>query len=82
MGLTVLISGRIFSCREGACLGVGLAVSSLCKESLVDSRVHVTNLYNKLMDMLTEQDDPGQKLQVSSLIGQHYQLSSQLGFFV
>jgi len=48
---------------EGACLGVGLAVSSLCKESLVDSRVHVTNLYNKLMDMLTEQDDPGQKLQ-------------------
>ena len=56
-------------------------MSSLCKESLVDSRVHVTNLYNKLMDMLTEQGDPGQKLQVSSLIGQHYQLSGQLGFF-
>jgi len=48
---------------EGACLGLGLAVSSLCKESLVDSRVHVTNLHNKLMDMLNEQDDPDQKLQ-------------------
>lgn len=81
MGLTALMSGRIFSRREGACLGLGLAVSSLCKESLVDSRVHVTNLYNKLMDMLTEQDDPGQKLQVRSLMGQHYQLSSQLCFF-
>ena len=33
------------------------------------------------MDMLTEQGDPGQKLQVSSLMGQHYQLSGQLGFF-
>ena len=51
--------------REGACLGVGLAVSSLCKESLVDSRVHVTNLYNKLMNMLNERDNPDQKLQVS-----------------
>ena len=58
--------------REGACLGLGLAVSSLCKESLVDSRVHVINLYNKLMDMLTKQDDPDQKLQVGSLMRPHY----------
>ena len=57
-----------FFLREGACLGLGLAVSSLCKESLVDSRVHVTNLYNKLMNMLNEQDDPDQKIQVSSLM--------------
>lgn len=68
MGFTLLTSGRIFFRREGACLGLGLAVSSLCKESLVDSRVHVTNLHNKLMDMLNEQDDPDQKLQVSSLM--------------
>ena len=47
-------------------------MSSLCKESLVDSRVHVTNLYNKLVDMLNEQDDPDQKRQVSSLMRQHY----------
>ena len=60
--------GGLF-CREGACLGVGLAVSSLCKESLVDSRVHVTNLYHKLIDRLTEQrEDPDQKLQVGFLI--------------
>ena len=51
--------------REGACLGLGLALSSLCKESLIDSRVHVTNLYHKLIDMLDEQsEDSGQKLQV------------------
>lgn len=67
-GFAVLTLGRIFFRREGACLGVGLAVSSLCKESLVDSRVHVTNLYNKLMNMLNERDDPDQKLQVSSLM--------------
>lgn len=52
--------------REGACLGLGLAVSSMCKESLVDSRVHVTNLYHKLIDILNEQcsGDPDKKLQV------------------
>lgn len=63
-----------FSHREGACLGLGLAVSSLCKESLVDSRVHVTNLYHKLMDKLNEQDDrdPDQKLQVGSLMSHRY----------
>ncbi len=60
--------------REGARLGLGLAVSSLCKESLVDSRVHVTNLYNKLIDMLNEQGggDPEQKLQVGSLMCRYY----------
>ncbi|XP_022783954.1 focadhesin-like isoform X5 [Stylophora pistillata] len=52
---------------EGACLGVGLAASSLCKEGLIDSRVHVTNLYHKLVDSVNEQcDDPDQKLQCLS----------------
>ncbi|XP_027059446.1 focadhesin-like [Pocillopora damicornis] len=52
---------------EGACLGFGLVVSSLCKEGLADSRDHVTNLYHKLVDRLNEQcKDPGQKLQCLS----------------
>ena len=56
---------NLFLYREGACLGFGLVVSSLCKEGLADSRDHVTNLYHKLVDRLNEQcKDPGQKLQV------------------
>jgi len=49
---------------EGACLGLGLALSFLCKESVVDSRVHVTNMYHKLMNLLDEHNaDLDQRLQ-------------------
>ena len=50
---------------EGACLGLGLALSSLCKEGIVDSRVHVTSMHQTLMDLLGDaQEEPDQKLQV------------------
>lgn len=46
-------------------MGLGLALSFLCKESVVDSRVHVTNMYHKLMNLLDEDNaDLDQRLQV------------------
>ena len=60
----------LFSCSvsssEGAILGVGAALVSLCKEGLVDSRVHATAMHHKLRALLVEHEkDPGLKLQVS-----------------
>ncbi|XP_068741397.1 focadhesin-like [Montipora capricornis] len=49
---------------EGASLGLGLALSFLCNENVVDSRVHVTNMYNTLMNMMDKHvADPDQRLQ-------------------
>ncbi|CAH3022453.1 unnamed protein product, partial [Porites evermanni] len=48
---------------EGACLGLGLALSFICKESVVDSRVHMTNMYNKLITMLDDEHIEDQRLQ-------------------
>lgn len=55
-------NGLGFIRSEGACLGLGLALSFLCEESVVDSRVHVTHMYHKLMNMIDA--DPDQRLQV------------------
>ncbi|KAK3740115.1 hypothetical protein QZH41_012352, partial [Actinostola sp. cb2023] len=38
--------------RDGASLGIGLALSSLCKENIVDSRVHLLAMHQKLKSLL------------------------------
>ncbi|XP_015773334.1 PREDICTED: LOW QUALITY PROTEIN: focadhesin-like [Acropora digitifera] len=49
---------------EGAGLGLGIALSFLCNETIVDSRVHLTNMYDKLLRTLEKREaDPDQRLQ-------------------
>ncbi|XP_032233940.2 focadhesin [Nematostella vectensis] len=49
---------------EGACLGMGVALSSLCHENIIDSRVHLNTIHQKLQGVLDEHlGDPDQRLQ-------------------
>ncbi|XP_031566041.1 focadhesin-like [Actinia tenebrosa] len=50
---------------EGACLGMGLALSALCRENIVDSRVHLLTMHQKLIALIQDygQETADQRLQ-------------------